>query len=168
MIAGCQLCWLAFCYLISDSIMVSSDRNLAMAAKREALKAFGVRVRRARTKIGLTQEAVAELLGVSTQSVRNWEAGRTEPGAEVKSRLAALYQVSVDSLLSEDTPAEAEPQDGLDPEQAELQADWQLIENEASLALRQVARELSPEAIKAIADFVRFTHEREERERREG
>ena len=82
--------------------------------------------------------------------------------------MAALYQVSVDSLLSEDTPAEAEPQDGLDPEQAELQADWQLIENEASLALRQVARELSPEAIKAIADFVRFTHEREERERREG
>ena len=78
--------------------------------------------------------------------------------------LAVLYCTSTEWLLGEDAPTEPDPQESHDP----VQADRELIENEASLTLRQVARELSPEAIKAIADFVRFTHEREERERREG
>ena len=48
-----------------------------------------------------------------------------------------------------------------------IEADRELIMNEASLALRSTSKELSDEAIRSIADYIRFVHAREERERRE-
>ena len=51
----------------------------AVAARRAALAKLGTRLRRLRNDAALTQEAVAETIGVSTQTVRNWEMGRNEP-----------------------------------------------------------------------------------------
>ena len=66
-------------------------------------------------------------------------------------------------FLGEETePEDLPPDPKLDPE---YQADLELVMNEASLALRQVSDRLSPEAIKSIADYIRFVDEREERER---
>ena len=48
-----------------------------------------------------------------------------------------------------------------------IEADRELIMNEASLALRSTSKELSDEAIRSIADYIRFVYAREERERRE-
>ena len=59
--------------------METSNRNVAYAAKQTALTALGGRLRAARTSAGLTQQTVAERLGVSPQTVRNWETGRHEP-----------------------------------------------------------------------------------------
>ena len=79
--------------------MTQSRHNIGSAARRMALRAFGMRLRSARRDAGLTQEAVAEIVNVSTQTVRNWEAGRTEPSEDNKVKLAETYGVSRDSFL---------------------------------------------------------------------
>ncbi len=63
-----------------------------------------------RKKKGLSQEALAEQLGVSRQAVSKWELGESEPDAGKLRRLADLFQVSVDWLLSEEDPVEEGPQ----------------------------------------------------------
>ena len=86
--------------------MVRSDRSIGMAAKHAALKEFGARLQEQRSATSLTQEEVADSLTVSTQTVRNWEAGRTEPSRSDKERLASLYNKSVECFFGE----EDEPQ----------------------------------------------------------
>lgn len=73
--------------------MGDKTRTLANAARQTALAALGARLRAARVRAGFTQEEVAGNLEVSTQSVRNWEAGRTEPSAERLRRMSVLYDV---------------------------------------------------------------------------
>ena len=62
--------------------MEKNNRKVASAAKQAALTALGERLRAARINAGLTQQKVAERLEVTPQSVRNWEAGRSEPAVE--------------------------------------------------------------------------------------
>lgn len=57
-----------------------------------------------RKKNGISQEALADQLGVSRQAVSKWETGQTLPDTEKLIRLADLYQVSLDELLKKDHP----------------------------------------------------------------
>ena len=52
-----------------------------------------------RTRCKMTQEFVAESLGVSRQAVSKWETGASEPSTANLRALAALYQVSLDELV---------------------------------------------------------------------
>ena len=49
-----------------------------------------------------TQEEVAEMIGVSPQSVSKWERGETLPDITLLPALANLYKVSVDALIGMD------------------------------------------------------------------
>ncbi len=51
---------------------------------------------------GLTQEQVAEVIGISRQSYSKWEQGETCPGIDKCDKLAKLYGVTIDSLLHQD------------------------------------------------------------------
>ena len=84
---------------VKITIMVQGYRRIASAARRMALRAFGARLRTARRSSGHTQEAVAELIDVTAQTVRNWEAGRSEPSEDNKVKLAEVYGVSRESFL---------------------------------------------------------------------
>ena len=55
-----------------------------------------------RKRAGLSQEALAERLGVSRQAVSKWETGEALPETGKLATLAAALGVSVDWLLSED------------------------------------------------------------------
>lgn len=57
---------------------------------------------RARKSSGLSQEAVAEKLGVSRQTISKWETNETLPDIEQSGRLAQLYHVSLDELTAFD------------------------------------------------------------------
>lgn len=57
---------------------------------------------RARKKSGLSQEEVAEKLGISRQTVSKWETGDTLPDIRQSKRLALLYHLSLDELIDFD------------------------------------------------------------------
>lgn len=59
-----------------------------------------------RKKAGLSQEALAEKLGVSRQAVSKWETGDAVPELGKLPLLAKAFGVSADWLLSEDAPEE--------------------------------------------------------------
>ena len=51
---------------------------------------------------GMTQEEVAEVIGISRQSYAKWEQGETIPDIEKCDRLAKFYGVSIDALVHQD------------------------------------------------------------------
>ena len=52
-----------------------------------------------RKQKGLTQEQLANALGVTNQSVSKWESGQCCPDIQLLSSIAELFEVSVDELL---------------------------------------------------------------------
>ncbi|MCI8849687.1 MAG: helix-turn-helix transcriptional regulator [Oscillibacter sp.] len=56
----------------------------------------------ARKNNGLSQETVAEKLGVSRQTISKWETGETLPDIRQAKRLSILYGLSLDELISFD------------------------------------------------------------------
>ena len=72
-----------------------------------------------RQEQGLSQEALAERLGVSRQAVSKWERGESSPDTDNLIALAELYGLSLDALvLGRDAPAPSQPAtfSGTDPE----------------------------------------------------
>ena len=64
-------------------------------------KSLGETLRAHRTKCKMTQEFVAETLGVSRQAVSKWENGTSDPSTSNLFALAKLYGVTVEDLLKE-------------------------------------------------------------------
>ena len=52
-----------------------------------------------RTRCGMTQEFVAESLGVSRQAVSKWENGTADPSTSNLLKLAKLYGISPEDLI---------------------------------------------------------------------
>ena len=52
----------------------------------------------ARVNAGYTQKEAAKLLGISNQTLCNWENGVTFPNAQQIDRICELYGVSYDNL----------------------------------------------------------------------
>lgn len=63
-------------------------------------KPLGDTLKSYRTNCKMTQEFVAESLGVSRQAVSKWENGTSDPSTSNLFALAKLYGVSVDELLN--------------------------------------------------------------------
>ncbi len=61
--------------------------------------AIGNNVSKYRKQNGMTQSALAELLGVSDKSVSKWENGQAYPDITLLPRLAEIFGVSIDSLM---------------------------------------------------------------------
>lgn len=59
-----------------------------------------------RKRAGLSQEALAERIGVSRQAVSKWETADAEPELSKLRLLSAEFGVSADWLLSEEEPGE--------------------------------------------------------------
>ena len=56
----------------------------------------------ARKKAGLSQESVAEKLGVSRQTISKWETDETIPDIYQSKKLAKLYNLTLDKLIDFD------------------------------------------------------------------
>lgn len=57
-------------------------------------------IRKYRKSSGLTQEALAEKLNTTRQSVSKWEQGSLEPNIQMLNNLAELFGVSLDNLVN--------------------------------------------------------------------
>ena len=62
-------------------------------------KSLGETIKLYRTERKMTQEFVAESLGVSRQAVSKWESGVSDPSTSNLFALAKLFGVSVEELL---------------------------------------------------------------------
>lgn len=64
-------------------------------------KSLGEVLKQHRTNCKMTQEFVAEALGVSRQAVSKWESGTSDPSTTNLMALAELYGVAAEDLLRE-------------------------------------------------------------------
>ena len=67
--------------------------------KKAVAKSLGEALKENRIRCQMTQEFVAETLGVSRQSVSKWENGSSDPNTSNLIALAKLYKVSPQTLL---------------------------------------------------------------------
>ena len=67
--------------------------------KKAVAKSLGEALKENRIRCQMTQEFVAETLGVSRQSVSTWENGFSDPNTSNLIALAKLYKISPEQLL---------------------------------------------------------------------
>lgn len=63
---------------------------------------IGSKLKNARNEKGITQEQAAELLGVSRQTISNWENNKSYPDIVSVIKMSDSYSVSLDHLLKEE------------------------------------------------------------------
>ncbi len=71
--------------------------------KKTVAKSLGEALKENRIRCQMTQEFVAETLGVSRQSVSKWENGSSDPNTSNLIALAKLYKISPEELLQQAT-----------------------------------------------------------------
>lgn len=64
-------------------------------------------IRKHRQRLGLSQQALGERLGLSSVAVSKWERGQNQPDIPTLTRLADIFGVSVDELCGHQTPPPA-------------------------------------------------------------
>jgi len=69
---------------------------------------LGKRICSGRKRLGMTQDKLAEALGVTAQAVSKWENDQSCPDIAILPKLASIFGTSVDALLGV-APAESEP-----------------------------------------------------------
>jgi len=62
-------------------------------------KALGIRIAQARKSHRLTQQQLAERLGIAQQTLAHYEVGRLRPSISMLSKLVLLLDLSLDELL---------------------------------------------------------------------
>ena len=67
--------------------------------KKAVAKSLGEALKENRIRCQMTQEFVAETLGVSRQSVSKWENGSSDPNTSNLIALSKLYKISPEELL---------------------------------------------------------------------
>lgn len=68
---------------------------------------LGNHIKENRKRCGLSQEKLAELVGVSRQAVTKWETDQSAPSTDNLIRLAEVFDISLDRLLRPDAPVQA-------------------------------------------------------------
>lgn len=87
-------------------------------------KTMGDRIKFHRKRLGLTQEQLAERLGVSAQAVSKWENNLSCPDISILPELASIFGISVDALLGR--PAQAQPVHEAQPVSEDDEPGWKL------------------------------------------
>ena len=92
----------AICYAVYLLIKALRKYLRAGEARKETAqvrKSLGQTIREHRTRCRMTQEFVAEQLGVSRQAVSKWENGTADPSTANLLALAKLFGISARELL---------------------------------------------------------------------
>lgn len=94
--------YVAFFYILILAIKALRKYIKSSDVKKSPInKSLGEAIKEHRTKHKMTQEFVAESLGVSRQAVSKWENGTSDPSTSNLFALAKLFGISVGELLEE-------------------------------------------------------------------
>ena len=63
---------------------------------------MGGKIRQLRREKSISQDVLAQALGVSVQAVSKWETGKTYPDLQILVEISEQYGISLDALLKED------------------------------------------------------------------
>ena len=74
---------------------------------------LGTQIKAARTALGLTQEALAEALGVVPQTISKWERDESQPDAALLPALADALETSLDTLFERQKGAHGDAEEAL-------------------------------------------------------
>ena len=88
-------------YLIIKALRKYTKSAPVRKEKAENAKTLGEVLKQHRVECKMTQEFVAETLGVSRQAVSKWESGVSDPSTTNLMALAKLFGVSAEDLLKE-------------------------------------------------------------------
>ena len=108
-----------------------------------------------RTELGMTQEKLAETIGVSRQAVQKWESGTAIPDIEKLIKLSKCFNVSLDALVFESdarTTEELTFDKKLNPQYSMLH-NWDDYSSQLMVELTQSLEE--GKEIEAFADVFR-------------
>ena len=75
------------------------DAKPVREEKAQAARSLGEMLKERRTAAKMTQEFVAETIGVSRQAVSKWESGRSDPSTTNLIALAKLFGIEPEELL---------------------------------------------------------------------
>ncbi len=98
---GKQIRYCIICVPLIEYIQKQRCENIMKGSKKMRLL-IGENIKKLRKEKGVTQEQLAEILGVSCQSVSRWELGSCYPDLELLPIISNYFEVSVDVLLSND------------------------------------------------------------------
>lgn len=88
-------------YLVIKALRKYTRSVPVRKEKAENAKTLGAVLKQHRLNCKMTQEFVAETLGVSRQAVSKWESGASAPSTTNLMALAKVFDVSAEELLKE-------------------------------------------------------------------
>ena len=117
-------------------------------------ESIGNRISKYRKAKGLTQEALANLMGVSSQAVSKWETDASCPDITVLPQLCKILGISTDELLTGNsnevkfvTPAERKPIEELVLRVKVLSADGDKVRINLPMSLVKLAMEIGVDVV---------------------
>ena len=117
-----------------------------------------IRLKEARKKRNISQDHVAQVIGVHPVTVSKYERGLQDPKTTALIELARLYHVSVDWLLTEH-------EDIVHHNPDHREAGTRVVISKPSLFVRVIDGTISQEAIDDIDEYIDFILERDRRRR---
>lgn len=103
-------------------------------------------IKRLRREREITQEDLAEMLGVSAQSVSHWECGRTMPDVTQLPVLANVFEVTTDELLGVDVASKAKRIE-------EIRKQAQSVNRQEALEIFRQGVEEYPDSYRLLCDY---------------
>lgn len=88
-------------YLLVKALRKYTKSEPVRKEKAENAKTLGQVIKQHRMDCKMTQEFIAETLGVSRQAVSKWESGASDPSTTNLMALAKLFGITAEELLKE-------------------------------------------------------------------
>lgn len=118
------------------------------------MNTMGSRLKALRKKYNYTGEEVGNMLKVSKVAIYNWEKDIRSPSPNVIEKLANIYEVSTDYLITGKDSTSTKDSYYCDPEAAEY-AEYLRTRPEAKL-LFSASRDMSKEDMEEVVNYIEY------------